>query len=183
MERFRLKDIPKFETIQSHAERYPELDPTAMESWLWMLKTMGDVWEAIDVHFGRHNISKGRFLVLMLLKRFQETSLSPSELAEKAGVTRATMTGLLDGLQRDGFLEREQSNTDRRGVIVKLTEKGMTFMEQMLPDHFRRIAKLMEGITVQERKTFVGLLEKVQQGLPALLDEEIEDLPQEKKVG
>jgi len=183
MDRFRIKDIPRFETLQAHSLQYPDLDPTAMEAWIWMLKTMGDVWEAIDVHFGRHNISKGRFHVLMQLKRYQDRPLSPSELADKAGVTRATMTGLLDGLERDGFLKREQREQDRRGVVVRLTEKGTLFMEEMLPDHFRRIAKLMDGLSVQERKSFVTLLEKVQSGLPALIDEKIEEPNQQEKVG
>jgi DNA-binding MarR family transcriptional regulator len=36
--------------------------------------------------------------------------LAPHELAKRAGVTRATVTGLLDGLERDGFLSRHCDN-------------------------------------------------------------------------
>eukprot|EP01034_Spumella_vulgaris_P017990 gene17990-22966_t len=50
-----------------------------------------------------HNLSEGKFVLLFLLHQMAE-GLSPHELADRAGVTRATVTGLLDGLERDGFV-------------------------------------------------------------------------------
>ena len=43
-------------------------------------------------------LSVGRFSLLMILHRYSESELTPSDLAQRAGVTRATVTGLLDGL-------------------------------------------------------------------------------------
>ena len=67
--------------------------------------------------------SEGKFVLLFLLHG-QSGGLSPHELAERAGVTRATVTGLLDGLERDGFLRREADEVDRRRVRVLLSAKG-----------------------------------------------------------
>jgi DNA-binding MarR family transcriptional regulator len=45
--------------------------------------------------------------------------LSPSALARRAGLHPATMTGVLDRLERDGWIVRERDPADRRGVLVQ----------------------------------------------------------------
>jgi DNA-binding MarR family transcriptional regulator len=46
-------------------------------------------------------------------------SLSPSSLARQAGLHPATMTGILDRLERGGWIERSRDATDRRAVVVQ----------------------------------------------------------------
>jgi DNA-binding MarR family transcriptional regulator len=46
-------------------------------------------------------------------------SLSPSELARRTGLHPATLTGILDRLEREGFVARERTASDRRGVVVR----------------------------------------------------------------
>ena len=88
---------------------------------------------------------------------------TPAELAEAAGVTRATMTGLIDTLERDGFVKREPDPTDRRMMSVRLTTAGEHFLQEFLPGHFQAITSLMSPLTETERKTLVHLLGKIQQ--------------------
>jgi DNA-binding MarR family transcriptional regulator len=45
--------------------------------------------------------------------------LSPSALARRAGLHPATMTGILDRLERSGWVVRERDPSDRRGVVVR----------------------------------------------------------------
>jgi DNA-binding MarR family transcriptional regulator len=166
-----LHNVPRYETIKAHAHRYPELDATAVEAFLVLMQVAGDTTAALDAHLARHDISQGRFTILMLLKRSGEGMASPSELAESAGVTRATVTGLLDGLERDQLIQRSHSTHDRRAIGVHLTEKGRRFIEEILPDHFRRISRLMQHLSEPERKQLIQLLGKVSQGLPAMINE------------
>ncbi len=168
--KFPLREIPKYECLRDLAARIPELDPSAVEGCLAMLKVGSDVFDAFDVHFARHGLSHGRFTVLMLLHRHSEEGMSPSDLADRAGVTRATMTGLLDGLEREELLIREPHVDDRRTITVRLTEKGKSFLANMLPDHFRRVAGLMANLSLEERQTLVALLVKVQSGIPCVAD-------------
>src|SRR5438034_8405731 len=46
--------------------------------------------------------------------------LSPSALARRAGVHPATMTGILDRLERGGWIVRERDPADRRAVVVRI---------------------------------------------------------------
>jgi DNA-binding MarR family transcriptional regulator len=87
--------------------------------------------------------------------------LSPAEIAERTGVTRATVTGLIDTLERAELVARSPHSGDRRMTSVILTPHGEKLLERILPAHFRLMTWLMSGLDEAERKTFVQLLTKV----------------------
>lgn len=164
---FLLRDIPKYEAIQETAERYPDLAPRAAEAYLVLLRVASDILDAIERHIAQHGLSQGRFTVLMLLNcHADEGGQSPSDLATRSGVSRATMTGLIDGLERDGLVARERHADDRRMLTVHLTEAGKAQLDAMLPGYFRFIRELMSGIDEAEQATLVGLLAKLRHHLP-----------------
>jgi DNA-binding MarR family transcriptional regulator len=172
-----LKDLPRYECLLEAAKEFPELDPSAAEACLHLLRTGDEVFALGDRGMAERNISHGRFGVLMLLWRSarppgtrapaarpcQAGPCTPAELADAAGVTRATMTGLIDTLERDGYVTREPDPEDRRMMSVRLTAKGERFLVDFLPGHFRMIAALMGTLSESERKTLVRLLTKIQQ--------------------
>lgn len=117
-----------------------------------------------DENFQLQGVSQGRFTVLMLLydKSCGRTHvLTPAQLADQAGVTRATMTGLIDTLERAGMVTRKPDPADRRMLSVELTSAGLAFLERILPEHFRRISRLMAALSEAERRTLVRLLGKI----------------------
>jgi DNA-binding MarR family transcriptional regulator len=160
-----LKEVPKYECLLERAKCCPELDPSATEAFLHLLRTSTDISEVFDAIHASHNISQGRFVVLMLLSHDPERPANPGDLADRSNVTRATMTGLIDTLERDGFVKREHAPDDRRMMSVRLTDEGRAFLDKILPEHFRRIASLMSRLTEAERKTLVALMGKIQQGM------------------
>ena len=160
-----LKDLPQYECLLKAAERYPTLDITASEAFLNLLRTGDMVFEDVGRFLTRHNISQGRFTVLMLLHRPLIESHTPASLAEESGVTRATMTGLIDTLEKDGMVVREADAHDRRTVHVRLTEQGHACLETMFPDYFQCVARIMSPLNERERKELVRLLQKLQEGL------------------
>jgi DNA-binding MarR family transcriptional regulator len=81
-------------------------------------------YHSVDGHHAQHNLSRGRFVLLMQLIETSEEGLLPSEFAERSGVTRASVTSLLDGLERDGLVTRQPHAVDRRMIVVQITDKG-----------------------------------------------------------
>jgi DNA-binding MarR family transcriptional regulator len=172
-----LKDLPRYECLLEAAKEFPDLDPSAAEAFLHLLHTSDEVFAISDRSLAGHNISHGRFGVLMLLWRSVQPKAAtlmgaepcvvgprtPAELADAAGVTRATMTGLIDTLERDGYVKREPDPVDRRQMSVLLTPSGEKFLMEFLPGHFKAIAGIMGTLSEAERKTLVRLLVKVQQ--------------------
>lgn len=107
-----------------------------------------------------YQLSESRFMILFLLQQEQE-GLAPHLLAERAGITRATLTGLLDGLERDDFILRNHSQTDRRSIIVTLTDKGKQTATSLVRDHSQWIASLMAPLNEQEKQMLSVLLGKI----------------------
>jgi DNA-binding MarR family transcriptional regulator len=178
-----LKDVPPLECLQESAKEFPELDATAAEAFLNLLHASDQAFAVAEQSLTAAGISQGRFCVMMLLWRSNQPEVAanltgrdacapgprtPAELAEAAGVTRATMTGLIDTLERDGFVKRQPDKTDRRMMSVLLTAKGEQFLRRFMPGHFKVTCSLMSGLSVSERKTLVRLLSKVQHQAAAL---------------
>jgi len=160
-----LKDLPQYDCLIQAAEHHPALDPTACEAFLHLLRTGDMVFEDILRFLNHHNISQGRFTVMMLLHRPWVESSSPASLAEESGVTRATMTGLIDTLEKDGMVLRQADAHDRRTVHVRLTEQGHSCLNAMLPDYFQCVSRIVSPLNGRERKELVRLLQKIQEGL------------------
>ncbi len=176
-----LKDLPRYECLLEGSKEFPELDPSACDAFLNLLRTSDEVFKVVEQFLAAHHISQGRFSVLMLLWRSARSRCAvgdcvedrpsgprtPAELADAAGVTRATMTGLIDTLERDGLVRREPDPKDRRMMSVYLTPEGEVFIQQMVPGHFRLMAALMEPLSESERKTMVSLLNKILRHAPS----------------
>ena len=65
-----------------------------------------------------------------LLVAVSGSSQRASELAERVGVSRPTLTSLVDGLERNALLVRKRVATDRRGVRLEPTEAGLEAMDR-----------------------------------------------------
>ena len=168
-QRFPLRDLPKYEALIALAQLYPALDITSVETSCAFLCTATDVYSVFDTHFANYGLSMGKFTVLMLLLHSGPGGLTPSDCADLAGVTRATVTGLLDGLAREGWIERKPHPGDRRRLIIALTDYGMTQIDQVLPSYFTMVAKMMQVLSEDERKQLKTLLEKLKDGASTLL--------------
>lgn len=165
-----LKDLPRYECLLEAGREFPDLVPSAAEVFLHLLRAGDEAFRIVDTDLAQHDLSQGGFGVLMALwgncRRATCASaraLSPAELADRTGVTRATITGLVDTLERAGLVTRKPHHDDRRMLSVDLTPQGERLLKKILPQHFRRMAWLMEPLTERERMVFVGLLSKVMQ--------------------
>jgi DNA-binding MarR family transcriptional regulator len=101
----------------------------------------------------------------MLLNRHPDAPETPAALAHQLGVQRATVTGLLDTLEKDALIERSQAPNDRRLTHVQLTAKGAALMDLVLPQYFRHVSSLLSPLSPEEHTQFVQLLQKIQEGL------------------
>jgi DNA-binding MarR family transcriptional regulator len=157
------KKIPRYECLLRAAQTFPDLDPSACDAYLHLVKAGSDAMHGSEAYFASHDLSQGRFTVLMLLLDKLENrpiARTPAELADLANVTRATMTGLIDTLERDGLVTREPDPEDGRMMTVRLNPKGHALLDRVLPGHFKQMAALMAPLSEAERKTLVRLIRK-----------------------
>ncbi|MGQ2964801.1 MarR family winged helix-turn-helix transcriptional regulator [Methylophilus sp.] len=162
-----LRDLPSQEVLERFAERYPAADVTAIASFLMLLRVATDLSVALDACLSKHDLLQGRWWVLILLMRERDLSSQPSVLAEKLGVTRATMTGLLDGLEQGGLVQRVSAPQDRRSVQIKLTAAGQAKLDAVMPDYYSRLRLCMQGLSERQRSDLQSILGVIDDGMSA----------------
>ncbi len=162
---FLLREVPTHDCLAQLLVRYPQIEPDAMLAIMQFIRTGTDVSECFERFLTKHGLSQGRFAILMYLNRQPETPVNQTHLAEAYGVTKATITGLIDGLERDGMVERLADPSDRRASLVRLTEASRTFLDGFLPAHFSGVSELMSGLDTQERAELIRLVGKLRDGI------------------
>lgn len=132
-----MKEPSKGELLQKLALRYPSLalDPSAVQI-ISHIQSIGRIISAnLSAQLADYGLSEGKFYVLgFLLSRetFEHEDPSPSDIAENLGVTRGTITGLLDGLERDDYIVRYDDSHDRRALRIRMTDKARGFIDDFL---------------------------------------------------
>jgi len=153
-----LKDLPDEKVLRKFAERYEDLDSRSVTHFLNILRIGTELAESLDRFLATHGLLQGRWWVLILLMREDDLTSTPSELAEKAGVSRATMSGLINGLLRDGLVAREDDNKDRRSYSIRLTAAGQDKLDKVMPDYYHRVNKMMNAIPELQRENLLKQL-------------------------
>ncbi|XRQ15870.1 MarR family winged helix-turn-helix transcriptional regulator [Actinomadura welshii] len=111
---------------------------------------------------GKHGISPVGFYLLRLLAI--EDGLRPGEAAKRLVVTPATVTSVVDTLERNGHVRRERSYRDRRGVMLRITGSGRRLLAEKSGPIGRDLARLFDvvddGDEAAVRRFLVNLIEK-----------------------
>ncbi len=108
---------------------------------LQFLRTASDAMKVIDRFFVSHDLSQGRFLALTVLSDAGKEGLFPFEVADHMGVSRATASGLLKGLETKELIVTSQSETDGRMKRVILTDAGKDKVDELSPKYYKLISK------------------------------------------
>jgi DNA-binding MarR family transcriptional regulator len=91
--------------------------------------------------------------------------MSPSELSENLILSRATITGLLDTLERRGYVTRKPHPTDRRMLLVEITDEGRKAARTMREQLYPQQKKWFEVLNPEEQKQFIQFMWRIQDSL------------------
>src|SRR6201996_424733 len=98
-----------------------------------------------------------RFDLMAQLERAPQ-GLKMSELSQRMMVTGGNVTGITDGLEKEGLVVREVDPTDRRVFRVKLTSEGQKQFRRMAAEHEKWVIGLFEGMSMKHKNQLVELL-------------------------
>nr|AYM52738.1 MarR family transcriptional regulator [Archangium disciforme] len=91
----------------------------------------------------------------------QDGALTMGELARRLGVTEKTVTGVVDRLEREGYLMRERSAADRRVVRCRLTPEGQTTWQKLDRSMSQGMSQFLGVLDASDRKALFRILEKL----------------------
>ena len=98
-----------------------------------------------------------RFDLMAQLERAPQ-GLKMSELSQRMMVTGGNVTGITDGLEKEGLVVREVDAADRRVFRVKLTPEGQRQFQRMAAEHEQWVVDLFGGLSQKQKKQLVDLL-------------------------
>ncbi len=111
-------------------------------------------WLDLDLNF-----SKMELLSLLMVERRGEISMS--EMAEAMNMPMSTATGIADRMVRKGLLKRERTETDRRMVVLGLSEQGREVIAHWKEVVSRYLNQIEEALTDEEKKLLFKVFIKV----------------------
>lgn len=89
-------------------------------------------------------------------------ALEPGVIAERLIVTSASVTSLIDTLEKRGLVQRRPHPDDRRKVLVELTDQGQDVLDRLLPGCHQTEREVLSVLTPEEQRRLLRLLTKVQ---------------------
>jgi MarR family 2-MHQ and catechol resistance regulon transcriptional repressor len=95
----------------------------------------------------------------------EEVPLPPNEIAERLIISRATITGLLDSLERRGYVRRMPHSSDRRMLLIEPTESGRNVAHEFRLVVHRQQKEWLAALKESEQGQLVDTLHRLQSSL------------------
>jgi DNA-binding MarR family transcriptional regulator len=88
-------------------------------------------------------------------------ALTMGDIARRASVTEKSATGLVDRLERDGYVQRDRDAADRRVVHVKLTARGGEAFRSIEQRIRAKLAALLDLLDAEDRRALFRILQNL----------------------
>jgi MarR family transcriptional regulator, 2-MHQ and catechol-resistance regulon repressor len=137
----------------------------AQEAFIPVMRELVRAYQAFYDYSAQHirelGLTPPQFDVICTLGNTD--GMSMSKLGEKTLITKGTLTGIIDRLERKGLVRREVPEENRRSFTVVLTLEGEKVFEEVFPAHIAYLKKCFADLTPAD-------MERVQATLKALRD-------------
>lgn len=154
------KDAVDLIIAQWKRER-PELDTSGFAVVARVLRLSRLLERRLDDALEPYGLQLWSFDVLATLRRNGAPyTMSPTQLLGSVMLTSGAMTNRLDRLEAAGLILRLPDPNDRRGVLVRLTEKGLRTVDTAVVARMQEARDAVKGINASERASLTrGLRE------------------------
>ena len=133
--------------------------------WVRLNMTFQLIYQEIQKTLKKEHLTLPQMDILVCLGRTE--GLTQGEIGDRLGVTGGNITGVVDRLERAGFVYRDRDKRDRRVVRAKLTPKGTDLHEEILPIFKKKWNEIMNILEPEEQRQLNRLLKRFSQGLLA----------------
>ncbi len=91
----------------------------------------------------------------------EQDNIALNRLGEKLHLTSATLTGIIDRLEKIGLVQRKPHQEDRRSLLVGLTDKGLYHLPRLQQRMEEANQSFLEGLSPEEEMMIRGLLNRL----------------------
>jgi MarR family transcriptional regulator, 2-MHQ and catechol-resistance regulon repressor len=145
----------EFSTLE---ERSPD-EARALKLWVVLSRAFNAVQSHLADDVARHRLSATEFAILEAL--YHKGPLLIGDVQRRILLSSGGITYVVDRLEEKGLLERRACPNDRRARYAALTAKGASLMDDIFPEHARRIATALAGLDAGEQEDATRLLRQL----------------------
>jgi DNA-binding MarR family transcriptional regulator len=160
----RLPAEPPPRVQEALRKRLPSQDLDAFTAMFTLRNTAQLVENVISEWLAGTAGSVARFQIMALLWASDDRGVPHKEVVAALGVTRATVSGLMAGLERDGLVASAVAKDDRRNLLAGLTEKGQAMMDGAVKPNSVRLRAAFALLSTDELVILIRLLHRVRRG-------------------
>ncbi len=130
-----------------------------LESWRVLSNTWRRWYRLAERNLESLGLSVTEFRVL---NRLHEDGRSPMvRLARDQGLTRSSMTNVVDRLEAQGLVRRVRSREDRRVVTIQISTRGKALRRRALAAHRAFVQRTLESLSSSEALSLVALFRRI----------------------
>ena len=136
-----------------------ELTDTELAAWRGFLRTHAMLFKALDAELeAAHGMPLTTYEVLVSLLHAPGRRLRMAELSSHMLLSRSGVTRLVDRLERDGMLRREECAEDGRGFFAVLTDEGEQVLAGARPTHLEGVRRrYLDRLSDEDQKTLARI--------------------------
>jgi MarR family transcriptional regulator, organic hydroperoxide resistance regulator len=123
-------------------------EPPPIGTGLLLRRAHRTLHQALNARFAAHNVSVAGFNVLFVL--WHEDGVAQSDVPERVDMDKATLTPIIDTLERTGLIERRQDGQDRRRNNLFLTASGRALEKPLMEVAVDVVAAALYGVSPAE---------------------------------
>ena len=131
-------------------ERFSAREQQMFEALFVVRSTAQQMDNTISEWMADSAATPARFQILTLLWAAKGRGLPQKDMAAAMGVTRATVSGLMAALERDGLVTSIVASDDRRSFLASLTRKGEAVVEKSIESNKARLRAALHLLTPDE---------------------------------
>jgi len=151
---------PYLELMDGTATR--ETDRQSASLGLLMMWLGDNILDAMDLDLAPFGITESKLDLLLLLTLHENRErVTPSSLADRLGIRRASVTTMLDWLEKRNWVVREPSAGDGRMLHVKITAEGRALVNQVMPTFWTTCSSFMTDLEPEEQRVLEKILMKL----------------------
>lgn len=143
----------------------PEIDPITVRLMEKMRMVSHIFYQIGESSLTAAGLSYAKYRILMNLMFCEEMEgrdeLNPSEISERQGTSRNTISALIRDLEEEGLVERRLDQNDRRKFNIRLSEAGRELVRTHASRHLHMVGQCFGVLNTEEQETLNQMLTKL----------------------
>ncbi len=129
-----------------------------------LVKIANMLTKAADQFFRPYNITTAQYNALIILRNSSE-KISQQQLSSQMVVSRSDITGIVDKIEKVGYVKRVSHKYDRRIKLLEITKKGLDLIKQVEDTYYERVEKITNDLSLADLKNLDQIIVKIKNSI------------------